>query len=270
MKSLLILLFAATAFFIFMNLVALFHIPVYSKTILERKDFERTDAGTTTSMNQHSTNVRNTKPTIVIQQPIFFDIKKYSLDYPPNSEHPPDSRSIHNHTNAVCNITLQKCTLPFMMRPMLNQLMKEWKSTSPRLISIRGERHSGTKLARSLIQKNAIGLLDSTTRKSEGEYLYGWKHGFFLSDGRVHTSDIILILVRDVFSWAIAMFKEPYNMMFDEGTTDFGTFLKGYYRTQNCEYTWAQIPKSCIFPMEQAENIIQVWPHLHHAHYRPP
>jgi hypothetical protein len=101
-------------------------------------------------------------------------------------------------------------------------------------------------------------MLDTNTRLSYADQLYGWKHGFFLSDGMVHPSDIILIIVRDVFSWALAMFKEPYNIMFEEGTTDFGTFLRGYYRTQHCEPTYGKIPKQCSFPMEQANNIIQV------------
>lgn len=137
-------------------------------------------------------------------------------------------------------------------------LYKEWPKSHPRLVSIRGERHSGTKLARTLIQRNSIGLIDKISGKSFVDQIYGWKHGYFVSDGHVPHTDIILILVRDVFAWALAMFQEPYNIIFEEDTTNFGSFLRGYYQTQHCEIVLTHIPKECTFPMEQANNIIQV------------
>jgi hypothetical protein len=134
------------------------------------------------------------------------------------------------------------------------ELHREWTRTGPRLVSIRGERHSGTKLASQLIQNNAYSLLPVSNNANE---LYGWKHGFFPLE-RVHPADILLVISRDVFSWALAMFKEPYNMMFEEGMTEFGSFLRGQYRAQHCQMTFTSVPKQCTFPMEHADNIIQV------------
>jgi len=58
-------------------------------------------------------------------------------------------------------------------------LEKEWTSLRPRLVTIRGERHCGTKLARTLITRNARGLLTlSDVDGLKGGGVYGWKHGF--------------------------------------------------------------------------------------------
>ena len=156
----------------------------------------------------------------------------------------------------TCSRRLERC--PIEISYIKRELQKKWTKHSPRLVSVRGERHSGTKLARQLIDDNAYGLSPVFHRSTYSDEIYGWKHGFFHSDGQTHPSDILLVISRDVFSWILSMFNEPYNMMFEEGMTEFRTFLMGHYWAQKCQVPLTLVPKDCTFPMEEAKNIIQV------------
>lgn len=80
----------------------------------------------------------------------------------------------------------------------------------PRMVTIRAERHSGTKLARAVIQNNALGLADETVIP-EPDGIYGWKHGFLRYEDQIRQDDILLVMSRDVFTWLPAMVKLPYK-----------------------------------------------------------
>lgn len=259
------LFLALMALLFCLNWFALFRMTINAPSPFQPQDFQlqtihriphdetdnKTHWNTRTTLNDETVDKIhwNTRPILKQHQNQSDIIPYYSPFTMNHTSIRPMSKPLCHATNVICR-TSAYFQHTYVKRP--------WIKSSPRLISIRGERHSGTKLARKLIQSNTVGLIDSNTRSSFADQVYGWKHGFFLSDGQVHPSDIILILVRDVFSWALAMFKEPYNIMFEEGMTDFGSFLRGYYRSQHCEATLGQILKQCSFPMEQANNIIQV------------
>jgi hypothetical protein len=144
----------------------------------------------------------------------------------------------------------------------IDQLRKHRRSRGNRIISVRGERHSGTKLIRTLLNKNTPGFEDINHKLAHVnmtmDTLYGWKHGFFQADfiQQVNPIDIFLIVTRDPFSWVLSMFINPYNMIFHANASDFRSFLMGSYQSQNCEAP--HFLKKCAFPMEEAENIIQV------------
>jgi len=133
-------------------------------------------------------------------------------------------------------------------------------NTNDHIISIRGERHTGTKLTRLLLNRNMKGVQQLNDKLADVnmtmDTIYGWKHGFFPSNLVIHPLDLFLIITRDPFSWALSMFRDPYNMIFQENTTNFGPFLMGSYTSQNCEAP--HFMKKCFFPMEEAPNIIQV------------
>jgi len=129
-----------------------------------------------------------------------------------------------------------------------------------KLIAIRGERHSATNLFRDATNRN--GRFQQSCQRSNsnvkicGEIL-GWKHGFLESGRDVVSEDIVVaVLVRDVFSWLVSMFNEPYNMVMNEGTDEFGKFLQAKYVANECESP--DYYNGCTYPFEAADNLIQL------------
>jgi hypothetical protein len=78
-------------------------------------------------------------------------------------------------------------------------------------IVFRGERHSGTKWIRSILEQN----LKRSIYINQDDPKYGWKHGFLppLGWGERIQSDTVLLLVvtRDVFTWLPKMYVEAYD-----------------------------------------------------------
>jgi hypothetical protein len=132
--------------------------------------------------------------------------------------------------------------------------------TQPKFIAIRGERHSATNLFRQVTNRNGK-FQQSCTHHNDlekcDEYL-GWKHGYLDPAKDIMDEDVILaVMVRDVFSWLVSMFYDPYNMIMLENTDQFGSFLKSSYNA-TCEHDIDYIKDSCTFPMEQANNLLEL------------
>ena len=130
----------------------------------------------------------------------------------------------------------------------------------PKFIAIRGERHSATNLFRQITNRNGK-FQQSCTRHNDlrrcDQYL-GWKHGYLDSKLDVIEEDVITaVMVRDAFSWIVSMFYEPYNMIMNENTDNFGIFLKSPYNA-TCEHNIAYIKDNCLYPMEQADNLLEM------------
>lgn len=150
------------------------------------------------------------------------------------------------------------------------------REAPPRLVTIRGERHSGTNLVRVLIDQNAVDLMDSKDHvqrairrrnSSVASYnytaidvdaVYGWKHGFLrhsYPNDQILPSDVLLVVTRDVFSWIISMFHQPYNFKMTRGMEHFDEFLRGHYSAK-CELH--AYYHGCKFPMEEATHLVQI------------
>ena len=130
----------------------------------------------------------------------------------------------------------------------------------PKFIAIRGERHSATNLFRQITNRNGKfqqSCIHHNDLQRCDEYL-GWKHGYLDSKQDVMEEDVVTaVMVRDAFSWLVSMFYEPYNMIMKENTDNFGIFLKSQYNAA-CEHNIAYIKDSCLFPMEQADNLLKL------------
>ena len=130
----------------------------------------------------------------------------------------------------------------------------------PKFIAIRGERHSATNLFRQVTNKNGKfqqPCIHHNDLERCDEYL-GWKHGYLDPKRDIMDVNVVTaVLVRDVFSWLVSMFYEPYNMIMHENTDNFGTFLKSTYDAL-CEHNIDYIKDSCTFPMEQAINLMEL------------
>jgi hypothetical protein len=127
-----------------------------------------------------------------------------------------------------------------------------------KFIAIRGERHSATNLFRQITNKNGKfqqPCIHHNDLERCDVYL-GWKHGFLDPKRDVMDDGVIMaVMVRDAFSWLVSMFYEPYNMIMNEGTDNFGTFLQSKYDA-TCEPQGYAC--NCSFPMEQADNLMKL------------
>ncbi|KAL7477145.1 hypothetical protein ACHAW6_002957 [Cyclotella cf. meneghiniana] len=127
-----------------------------------------------------------------------------------------------------------------------------------KFIAIRGERHSATNLFRQITNKNGKfqqPCMHHNDLERCDAYL-GWKHGFLDPKRDVMDDGVIMaVMVRDAFSWIVSMFYEPYNMIMNEGTDNFGTFLQSKYDAICEPHAYAG---NCSFPMEQADNLIKL------------
>lgn len=50
----------------------------------------------------------------------------------------------------------------------------------------------------------------------DADLSYGWKHGFLSAQDQVASTYFLLIITREVFSWIVLMFHEPYIFFFKE------------------------------------------------------
>jgi hypothetical protein len=132
--------------------------------------------------------------------------------------------------------------------------------TQPKFIAIRGERHSATNLFRQVTNRNGKfqqSCIHHNDLEKCDEYL-GWKHGYLDPRKDIVDENVILaVMVRDVFSWLVSMFYDPYNMVMLENTDQFGSFLKSSYNAI-CEQDIDYIKDSCTFPMEEASNLLEL------------
>ena len=82
-------------------------------------------------------------------------------------------------------------------------------------IVFRGERHSGTKWIKSILEQN----VKRSIYINQDDPKYGWKHGYLPPLGwgeRIPTDDkkptvLLLVVTRDVFTWLPKMYAEAYD-----------------------------------------------------------
>ena len=111
------------------------------------------------------------------------------------------------------------------------KLLKNQKNQPPKisLISIRGERHSGTSWLRRIISKNCPNLVtkqpthnrNSTILDSDEKY--GWKHAAFKPDLKIEENDLIIIIFRNYSTWLPRLRLQTYEKLPKSGLimTDF-------------------------------------------------
>ena len=100
-------------------------------------------------------------------------------------------------------------------------------------INIKGERHSGTKLVRALLEQNVKHRKRITIGNDFND---GWKHGFLPPEGwgkPYEPSELLLVVTRDVFTWLPKMFHEGYDSEMERlernRRVPFHEFLKSPY-----------------------------------------
>lgn len=82
------------------------------------------------------------------------------------------------------------------------------------LVTVRGERHSGTNWVRAMVDKNCgVGHRLAPSLDSDG--VYGWKHGFVPDNWSPDTLDAMVVLVRSAASWVPKMKRSAYNQDLD-------------------------------------------------------
>jgi len=96
-------------------------------------------------------------------------------------------------------------------------------------IIIKGERHTGTNLMRSILQHNAK---EGITVAQESLDI-GWKHGFLPPQGwgrPLAADDLLLVVTRDVFTWLPKIFRESYDeIMKKKSRKGFSNFIRTEY-----------------------------------------
>ena len=119
------------------------------------------------------------------------------------------------------------------------------KKNNKHLVTIRGERNSGTNWARQLVLKNAdVQWMESKNHDYE-DGRYGWKHAFLSDDNikKINEENAILIVIyRDIFSWLISTYKRSYCKGFSAKEMSFSKFIRHKYNFHN----------------EKANNIIEL------------
>ena len=120
----------------------------------------------------------------------------------------------------------------------------------PRLkIKIYGERNSGTRFVRELLQNNIdnVHVCDGSFKSGTG-----WKHGlpnkYFLDklDGKV----IYVIIIRNLNEWLNSMYNRPYNM---KRRNSFDNFISNKVAKTGDEFN-----DMLIYPWETSMNLIQL------------
>lgn len=103
------------------------------------------------------------------------------------------------------------------------------------MISIRGERHTGTNWLRQIINQNCPGLKWQINESTDADGKYGWKHSILPDDFKLNETDVMIFIYRDFKTWAPKMYQEPYaHVPFAKSKPkiDFSTFLTQHWDTR--------------------------------------
>uniref|UniRef100_A0A7S3K106 Apple domain-containing protein n=1 Tax=Aureoumbra lagunensis TaxID=44058 RepID=A0A7S3K106_9STRA len=95
------------------------------------------------------------------------------------------------------------------------------------IVTIRGERHSGTNWVRALVNHNCKELLFHFTPDLDADGVYAWKHGLSPLNWSQDTKDIMIFILRSASSWLPKMRHTAYNTELDRHrTTSLASFLE--------------------------------------------
>ena len=91
------------------------------------------------------------------------------------------------------------------------------------LFKINGERNSGTTFLTEILKINSFPCY---VHKINGRVVYNWKHGIPSKDNKELDEKVIdLFIFRNLDSWLISMFKNPYELEESKFNNDFKLFL---------------------------------------------
>ena len=100
-----------------------------------------------------------------------------------------------------------------------------------RIITIRGERNSGTNWLRQLLLKN-FDIFWKIKKGVDADGIYGWKHGF-LSPSHIESinlnDSILIILHRNIFYWLVSTYEKPYAKCYTK-CKSLSEFLRKQYQ----------------------------------------
>lgn len=83
------------------------------------------------------------------------------------------------------------------------------------IVTIRGERHSGTNWVRAVLEKNCGSLAHKLGPALDSDGAWGWKHGFVPASWTPQTKDVMVILLRSAATWLPKMRTTAYNTDLD-------------------------------------------------------
>ena len=122
-----------------------------------------------------------------------------------------------------------------------------------KLITVKGERNSGTNWLRSLIKQNShnIKYIEDSASKNN----YGSKHAFVSEFNKYHINNDninVIIVLRDVFYWLVSMYKKSYVKELDNLIKNNNLTFSDFIRH---EYNYKYFSKGDI---ESADNIVDL------------
>ena len=99
---------------------------------------------------------------------------------------------------------------PRTAKSIISELNSINSKSPKKLITIRGERHTGTNWVRQIINQNCPKLIWSISKNLDADGKYGWKHGILPNNFTLSSDDFMVIIYRDFRSWVPKMYEEPY------------------------------------------------------------
>ena len=91
------------------------------------------------------------------------------------------------------------------------------------VFKINGERNSGTTFLTEILKINNF---PCSVTKINGRVVYNWKHAVPIKENKELDEKVIdLFIFRNLDSWLISMFKNPYELEESKFNTDFKLFL---------------------------------------------
>jgi hypothetical protein len=124
-------------------------------------------------------------------------------------------------------------------------------------IIIKGERHCGTNLVRSILANNVKeGILVDQTSTD-----IGWKHGYLPPEGwgrPIEQDDLLIVITRDVFTWLPKIYKETYDKTFNRKIhhSKFPAFIEEPY-TASCQPQYHQNEFHSVFQNKFCSSLVK-------------
>ena len=97
------------------------------------------------------------------------------------------------------------------------------------IFAIKGERGTGTRFFRKILNyyfDNSFENIHSSKYDSDG--YYGWKHGYIFEDElkKINEDQVIICIInKDIFSWLLSIFTNPYELKKEQTNSNFTLFF---------------------------------------------
>ncbi|KAJ8598809.1 hypothetical protein CTAYLR_008643 [Chrysophaeum taylorii] len=83
------------------------------------------------------------------------------------------------------------------------------------IVTVRGERHSGTNWVRAMVSENCPTVPHRLSPYLDSDGAYGWKHGGAPQNWSPDTKDAMIVLIRSAAAWLPKMKRVAYNSELD-------------------------------------------------------